>query len=137
MTTSVRCWTGTARRSRAGRCGWRTGSLTEEGDDAGLAAALFFAGAAAVFADDLGLAIERFDRCVALSRALGLRSIEARARQLLGVSSLERGDVAGATAALGKGVPAIVDIGGRFAIPVGLSALAGLAAKTERPSTTP
>ena len=105
----------------------------EAGDDAGRAAALFFAAAAAMFADDLGLAIERFDRCVALSEALGLPAIEARARQLLGVSSLELGDVAGATAALGKGVPAIVDIGDRFAIPVGLSALAGLAAKTGRP----
>ena len=41
--------------------------------------------------------------------------------------------MAGARAALVKGVPAIVDIGDRFAIPIGLSALAGLAAKTGRP----
>ena len=32
-----------------------------------------------------------------------------------------------------QGVPAIVDLGDRFAIPVGLSALAGLAAKEGRP----
>ena len=32
-----------------------------------------------------------------------------------------------------RGVPAIVDLGDRFAIPVGLSALAGLAAKDGRP----
>ena len=70
----------------------------------------------------------------ALSAALGLPAIEARARQLLGVSRLELGDLPGAKAALAKGVPAIADIGDRFAIPIGLSALAGLAA--EKRATT-
>ena len=41
--------------------------------------------------------------------------------------------MAGARAALATGVPAIADIGDRFAIPIGLSALAGLAAKGDRP----
>ena len=100
---------------------------------ADLAAALWWAGAAAMFEDDLGLAIERFERCAELSGALGLPAIEARALQLLGVSRLELGDLHGAKSALGKGVPAIADIGDRFAIPVGLSALAGLAAKGGRP----
>jgi non-specific serine/threonine protein kinase len=104
---------------------------TEADDD--LAAALWWAGAAAMFEDDLGLAIERFERCAELSEALGLPAIEARALQLLGVSRLEVGDLLGAKSALGKGVPAITDIGDRFAIPVGLSALAGLAAKGGRP----
>jgi non-specific serine/threonine protein kinase len=104
---------------------------TEADDD--LAAALWWAGAAAMFEDDLGLAIERFERCAELSEALGLPAIEARALQLLGVSRLELGDLLGAKSALGKGVPAITDIGDRFAIPVGLSALAGLAAKGGRP----
>ena len=49
------------------------------------------------------------------------------------MSRLELGDLHGAKSALGKGVPAIADIGDRFAIPVGLSALAGLAAKGGRP----
>jgi predicted ATPase/DNA-binding CsgD family transcriptional regulator len=106
---------------------------TGTGDDADLTAALWWAGAAAMFEDDLGLAIERFERCVELSEALGLPAIEARALQLLGVSRLELGDLHGAKSALGKGVPAIADIGDRFAIPVGLSALAGLAAKGGRP----
>ena len=79
------------------------------------------------------LAIERFERCAELSAALGLPAVEARALQLLGVSRLELGDLPGARAALAKGVPAIVDIGDRFAIPVGLSALAGLAAKEGAP----
>jgi non-specific serine/threonine protein kinase len=106
---------------------------TGTGDDAGLAAALWWAGASAMFEDDFGLAIERFERCAELSGALGLPAIEARALQLLGVSRLELGDLHGAKSALGKGVPAIADIGDRFAIPVGLSALAGLAAKGGRP----
>ncbi len=90
------------------------------------------AGAAAIFEDDFGTAIERFERCAELSAALGLSSVEARALQLLGVTRLELGDLRGAKAALAKGVPAVVDIGDRFAIPVGLSALAGLAAKGGR-----
>jgi DNA-binding CsgD family transcriptional regulator len=49
------------------------------------------------------------------------------------VARLELGDVAGARAALVKGVPAIADLGDRFAIPIGLSALAGLAAEEGRP----
>ena len=86
-----------------------------------------------MFENDLGLAIQQFERCIELSEALGLPSVAARARQLLGVSSLELGDLGGARAALGEGVPTIIDIGDRFAIPVGLSALAGLAAKAGRP----
>src|SRR5205807_1534459 len=91
------------------------------------------AGAAAFFDDDLGIAIERFEGCAQLSAARGLPAVEARAQMLLGVSRLERGDLPGAKAALAKGVPAIADIGDRFAIPVGVSALAGLAAKGGRP----
>jgi len=106
---------------------------TEAGEDAGLAVALLLAGAAAYFEDDLGIAVERFERCAQLSAALALPAVEARAFQLLGVSRLECGDLQGAKAALTKGVPAIADIGDRFAIPVGVSALAGLAAKGGRP----
>jgi predicted ATPase/DNA-binding CsgD family transcriptional regulator len=106
---------------------------TEADEDDGLAVALFLAGAAAFFDDDLGIAIERFEGCAQLSAARGLPAVEARAQMLLGVSRLERGDLQGAKAALAKGVPAIADIGDRFAIPVGVSALAGLAAKGGRP----
>jgi non-specific serine/threonine protein kinase len=106
---------------------------TEARDDAGLAAVLWMAGAAAFFDDDLGLAIERFERCIQLSAGLSLPAVQARALMLLGVSRLERSDLPGAQAALAKGVPAIADIGDRFAIPVGVSALAGLAAKSGRP----
>jgi hypothetical protein len=66
-----------------------------------------------MFENDLGLAIERFERCAELSGALGLPAIQARALQLLGVSRLELGDLYGAKSALARGVPAIVDIGDR------------------------
>src|SRR4029450_8536725 len=73
---------------------------TAAGDDAGFPAALFLAGASAHFEDDFGIAMERFERCVELSAALGLPAVEARALQLLGVSRLELGDLRGAKAAL-------------------------------------
>jgi non-specific serine/threonine protein kinase len=106
---------------------------TAAGDDAGLAAALFFAAASSMFEGDLRLALERFDRCVKLSRAVGLPQVEARALQLIGVTRLQLGELPAARAVLARGVPAIVDLGDRFAIPPGLSALAGLAAKEGRP----
>lgn len=103
------------------------------GDEAGVAAALWFAGLPLMAAGQVGLAAERFERCVELSEVLDLHAVGARALQLLGVCRLEMGDLQGARAALMTGVPAIVDIGDRFAIPPGLSALAGLAAKEGRP----
>src|SRR6185503_17831270 len=57
----------------------------------------------------------------------------ARALQLIGVTRLQLGELPAARAVLAQGVPAIVDLGDRFAIPPGLSALAGLAAKEGRP----
>jgi non-specific serine/threonine protein kinase len=86
-----------------------------------------------MFGDAPRLACERLERCVALCEAHDLPAIEGRARQLLGMARLEVGDLSGARATLGRGVPAVVDLGDRFAIAVGLSLLAGLAACTERP----
>lgn len=105
----------------------------EAGHDADLAGSLWLAGAAAMFDDDWRMAVERFERGTQLSASIGLHAIEARALQLLGVARLELGDLPGAKAALTRGVPAIVDLGDRFAVPVGLTALAGLAAKRGRP----
>jgi predicted ATPase/DNA-binding NarL/FixJ family response regulator len=106
---------------------------TTAGDDAGLAAALFFAAASSMLEGNQRLALERFDRCVKLSRAVGLPQVEARALQLMGVTRLQLGELPAARAVLARGVPTIVDLGDRFAIPVGLSVLAGLAAKEGRP----
>jgi predicted ATPase/DNA-binding CsgD family transcriptional regulator len=106
--------------------------LTGTGDQPTLAAVLWLAGAAAHARGDDALAIERYERSAELCAAFGLPAVEGRVLQLLGVSRLELGDVAGARAALAVGVPAIVDIGDRFAIPVGLTALAGLAVREGR-----
>jgi predicted ATPase/DNA-binding CsgD family transcriptional regulator len=106
---------------------------TTAGDDAGLAAALFFAAASSMLEGNQRLALERFEGCVRLSRAIGLPQVEARALQLMGVTRLQLGELLAARAVLARGVPAIVDLGDRFAIPVGLSVLAGLAAKEGRP----
>ena len=103
------------------------------GDEDGFAATLWLAGAAALFDDDWGTAAELLERCAELSLTRGLPAVVARALMLLGIARLELGDLAGARAALAKGAPAIVDIGDRFAIPVALSVLAGLAAMTDRP----
>ena len=105
---------------------------TEAGEGVGLASALWLAGAAALSQDKLETAVDRLERCTELAAAVGQPAIEGRARQLLGVCYLERDDLPGAKSALTTGVPAIVDIGDRFAIPIGLSALAGLVAKTGR-----
>jgi predicted ATPase/DNA-binding NarL/FixJ family response regulator len=106
---------------------------TAAGDDAGLAAALFFAAASSMFEGNLRLALERFEGCAKLSRVVGLPQVEARALQLIGVTRLQLSELPTARAVLAKGVPAIVDLGDRFAIPPGLSALAGLAAREGRP----
>ena len=45
------------------------------------------------------------------------------------------GDLSGAEAALAHAVPAVVDVGDRFGIPIALSILAGLAAQRSRPRT--
>ncbi|MGH3370501.1 MAG: response regulator transcription factor, partial [Nocardioidaceae bacterium] len=103
------------------------------GDRAGLAGALWLAGAAAHFQGDGLLAVQRLERSVALSADVGLSVIGARALQLLGVVRLDNGDPGGAEAALAEAIPAILDLGDRFAVPIGLSGLAGLAARRGRP----
>lgn len=103
------------------------------GDQAGLASALWLAGAAAHFQGDGVLAVQRLERSVALSADVGLTVIWARARQLLGVVRLDIDDPSGAAEALAEAVPELLDLGDRFAVPIGLSGLAGLAARRGRP----
>lgn len=103
------------------------------GDPAGLAGALWLAGAAAHYQGDGLLAIQRLERSVALSAEVGLSVIRARALQLLGVVRLDNDDPTGAEAALAEALPEILGLGDRFAVPIGLSGLAGLAARHGRP----
>jgi predicted ATPase/DNA-binding CsgD family transcriptional regulator len=106
---------------------------TAAGNEPGVAVALWFSGLPLMVAGDIAIACERFERCAQLSEALDLPAVGARAVQLLGVCRIELGELDAARAALVEGVHAVVDIGDRFAIPVGLGALAGLAAKEGRP----
>ena len=103
------------------------------GDPAGLAGALWLAGAVAHFHGDGALAMRRLERSVALSAKAGESVIRARSLQLLGIVRLDNDDPASAEAALAEALPEILDLGDRFAVPIGLSGLAGLAATRGRP----
>jgi non-specific serine/threonine protein kinase len=118
--------------------------LSTAGDAAGAASALFFTGVAAHHRGDLETACDRFERCAELCTELNLPAVGARAVQLLGITKLGLGDVAGITklglgdvagarAAFGAALPALVDIGDRFSILVGLTGLSGLAARSGKP----
>ena len=104
------------------------------GDEAGRAAALWFAALPHLMVDgEIQLAADLLARSAELAVACDAPAVAARAWLLLGIAQIELGDLPGARAVLEQGVPALVDIGDRFAIPGGLSALAGLAAKSGRP----
>ena len=104
--------------------------LTEAGDRPGVAVALFFLALNAQFTGKLEAACGLHERCVALCRELGFDSVGARALQNIGITRLELGNLTAARTALQEGLPASVAIGDRFIIPVGLTAFAGLAART-------
>jgi non-specific serine/threonine protein kinase len=107
---------------------------TQAGEGADLAVVLLLAGAAAYFEDDLGIAVERFERCAQLSAA----HRPAR-RRSPGPPAARPSPAWSAVTCKAprrrspRVCQAITDIGDRFAIPVGVSALAGLAAKGGRP----
>jgi predicted ATPase/DNA-binding CsgD family transcriptional regulator len=107
--------------------------LSTAGDAAGAASALFFTGVAAHHRGELETACDRFERCAELCTELDLPAVGTRAVQLLGITKLDLGDVAGARTALGAALPALVEIGDRFSILVGLLGLSGLAASSGKP----
>ena len=107
--------------------------LTQADDTAGVASALFFCAIATQYSGDVELACDLFARCAATYEKSGLPAGAARALQLLGIARLILGDLPAARTALEAGLPAIVDIGDRFAVPAGLTGMAGLAAKSDRP----
>ena len=52
---------------------------------------------------------------------------------MLGIARLDLGELRAARAALEEALPVAVETGDRWAIPIGLSGFAGLAARTGRP----
>jgi non-specific serine/threonine protein kinase len=107
--------------------------LTASGDQPGMALSYLYSGLVAMFTDQLDAACGLFTRCAALCAELGFPSVQARALQLLGIARLDLGDLTAAAAAMREGLPLTLEMGDRFVIPVGLSAFAGLAARTNRP----
>ena len=107
--------------------------LTRADDPAGAAAALMLSALTREYGGEVELACELLERCVQLCEELDLPSVGARAWQLLGNARLELDDLEGARTALEQGVPAIVQMGDRFAMTIGLSSLAALAAKSGKP----
>ena len=94
-------------------------ALTEADDGPGIAFALFYLALNAQFTGNLEAACDLHERCAAMCRELGFASLRARALQLLGITRLLRGDLKAARAALQEGLPASVDLGDRFVIPIG------------------
>ena len=112
----------------------RAGALLSAVEDPpGVALTLLYSGLVALFTDQLEAACELFGRCAAMCRELGFQPLGARALQLLGIARLDLGDLKAARAALKEALPVAVEIGDRWAIPIGLSGFAGLAARTGRP----
>ena len=105
------------------------------GDAAGVAIALWLGGAMAHFAGELELARDRLEASAQRCAEFGQPVMSARAGYLLGAVRMDMGDLSGAEAALADAVPAVVDVGDRFGIPIALSILAGLAAQRGRPRT--
>ncbi len=105
------------------------------GDAVGVAIALWLGGAMAHFAGELELARDRLEACAQRCAEFGQPVMSARAGYLLGAVRMDMGDLSGAEAALVDAVPAVVEVGDRFGIPIALSILAGLAAQRGRPRT--
>lgn len=105
------------------------------GDAVGLAIALWLGGAMAHFAGELEAARDRLEACEQRCAECGQPVISARAEYLLGAVRMDLGELSGAEAALAQAVPAVVEVGDRFGLPIALTILAGLAAKRSRPRT--
>ena len=93
----------------------------------------FYSGLVALLTGQLAGACGLFDRCAATAAELGLAPLSGRARQMLGFSLLELGQLTAARTALAESFPVIMDVGDRWIIQIELAGVAGLAAKTGRP----
>lgn len=99
----------------------------------GIALTLLYSGLVALFTDQVEAACELFGRYAAMCAEMGFQSLGARALQVLGIARLDLGELRAARAALEEALPVAVETGDRWAIPIGLSGFAGLAARTGRP----
>jgi DNA-binding CsgD family transcriptional regulator len=107
--------------------------VRQAGDRPAIAFSMLYSALVAQLTGRLDTACDLFGRCAAMSAELGLAPLAARARQLLGYVRLDLGDLPAARTALAEGLPASMDVGDRWFVPLGLAGFAGLAAKTGRP----
>ena len=107
--------------------------LREAQDGPGVALCFMYAGLVAQFTDQLEVACDCFAQCIRLSQELGIDSVAARVSQLLGIARLDLGELGAARAALEQGLPASLELGDRWVVPIGLGGFASLAARTGRP----
>jgi predicted ATPase/DNA-binding CsgD family transcriptional regulator len=107
--------------------------MDKAGDRPAIAFATFYSGVVTLLSGQLEVACDLFAQCAAVAAELGLAPLSARARQMLGFSLLDLGELTAARAALAQGFPVSMDVGDRWIVQIGLGGFIGLAAKTARP----
>ena len=107
--------------------------VSPTGDGPATTLVMFYSGIVALLSGQPEAACDVFGRCAAMAAELGLTQLTGRARQMLGYSLLDLGELAAARAALAEGVPVSMEIGDRWIVQIGLGGFIGLAVKTGRP----
>ena len=107
--------------------------VSQTGDGPATTLVMFYSGIVALLSAQPEVACDVFGRCAAMAAGLGLTQLTGRARQMLGYSLLDLGELAAARAALAEGVPVSMEIGDRWIVQIGLGGFIGLAVKTGRP----
>ena len=107
--------------------------VSQTGDGPATTLVMFYSGIVALLSGQPEAACDVFGRCAAMAAELGLAQLTGRARQMLGYSLLDLGELAAARAALAEGVPVSMEIGDRWIVQIGLGGFIGLAVKTGRP----
>ena len=107
--------------------------VSQTGDGPATTLVMFYSGIVALLSAQPEAACDVFGRCAAMAAELGLTQLTGRARQMLGYSLLDLGELAAARAALAEGVPVSMEIGDRWIVQIGLGGFIGLAVKTGRP----
>jgi len=114
-------------------CDEAVSRLRATDDRPGLALALMYAGLAADFAGRGEVACGLFEEVLDVCAELGWRSLRARGSINQGAALMNLGDLKAAREALSEGLPASLELGDRFVVPIALGTFAGLAARTGRP----
>jgi predicted ATPase/DNA-binding CsgD family transcriptional regulator len=109
--------------------------VSQTGDGPATTLVMFYSGIVALLTGQPETACDVFGRCAAMAARLGLTQLTGRARQMLGYSLLDLGELAAARDTLAEGVPVSMEIGDRWIVQIGLGGFIGLAVKTGRPRT--